>query len=412
MTDDAGRLANETTSGAPSVAFRWIVLAVAVATQGVANCYLLGLASVSPELKSQFGLSIGQVGLMLAAPVFGLATTTLFWGIACDRFDESRLLALGLGGATIALFAASKCTHATELFAVLFVAGATGAVANTATSRTIIAWFPMRERGMALGVRHMSAPAGVLVAGLVFPHIVGNGVSTVFVVLSIAVFVVGLVTFLVLHNSKALNVPMARQRGGTMDALRNRGLLRLSAGASLSMACQASLVSFFVLLLTSNYGLSLAAAALCLSVTQGLAAFGRIAVGWASDRMGARVPILRFLAAGAGILTILAAFLLGVSLVIELPILVIASCLASIPNGLTFARAVEIVGTARSGTSIGLLNTITTGAGALGSSFFGGLVSRAGWNTALIAVGVLSLISWVVYRPIDERRMERAAQAA
>ena len=60
--------------------------------------FTIGLPVIAPTLRDEFDLSLGQIGLLLAAPWIGATLTLLPWGLAADRFGERVVLALGLRG--------------------------------------------------------------------------------------------------------------------------------------------------------------------------------------------------------------------------------------------------------------------------------------------------------------------------
>ena len=64
---------------------------------GVRRSSASGWRSSRRHCRTEYGLSIGEVGLLLAAPWIGGTLTLLPWGIAADRFGERTVLALGLG---------------------------------------------------------------------------------------------------------------------------------------------------------------------------------------------------------------------------------------------------------------------------------------------------------------------------
>jgi MFS family permease len=83
-------------------------------------------------------------------------------------------------------------------------------------------------------------------------------------------------------------------------------------------------------------------------------------------------------------------------------------------NGLAFTATGEIAGLQRSATAMGLQNTALFATGAVAPLLFAAVVSRFGWQAALISLGVLALAGWIVLRPLEsqERAGWRAVEAS
>lgn len=84
--------------------YRWAVLGVSVVAQATfLGAVFQGLHVLGPVLRSAYGLSLGQLGLVLSSVAVGVLATLLALGAAADRFGERRVMVLGLLGAAVAL---------------------------------------------------------------------------------------------------------------------------------------------------------------------------------------------------------------------------------------------------------------------------------------------------------------------
>ena len=140
-----------------------------MAAQASISAVQLGLPAVAPQIRDEFGLSLAQTGALLAASTLGVMTTLLAWGALADRIGERAVIAAGLTGAAIALALASQAASGRALGAGLVVAGAFGSSANAASGRAVVSWFGPSQRGLALGLRHMSTPLGGAIAAALLP---------------------------------------------------------------------------------------------------------------------------------------------------------------------------------------------------------------------------------------------------
>jgi sugar phosphate permease len=137
----------------------------------------IGLAVLAPALREEYGLSLGQVGVLLSAAWLGATVTLLPWGLTADRYGERVVLVIGLLGSAACLVGAANAGSFEALFALLVLAGAAGASVNSASGRAVMHWFRPDERGFALGIRQTAIPIGGLVVAIVLPGLAETGGS-------------------------------------------------------------------------------------------------------------------------------------------------------------------------------------------------------------------------------------------
>src|SRR6266700_4347113 len=87
--------------------YRWVVLAAGTLAQASFSASTVGLPALGPALKSHYGLTLGETGVVLAATGIGMLFTLLPWGLVADRVDERWVIATGLTAAAGALVIAS-----------------------------------------------------------------------------------------------------------------------------------------------------------------------------------------------------------------------------------------------------------------------------------------------------------------
>src|SRR4051794_12389251 len=127
--------------------YRWVVLGAGVAAQSVYSALGTGVAVLVPSLRSEYGLSLGEVGVLLAAASAGMVLTLIPWGMLTDRIGERAVVAVGLGVAGLAFLAASTLPPFGVVFALLTIAGMSGASVSAASGRAVMGWFFADERG-------------------------------------------------------------------------------------------------------------------------------------------------------------------------------------------------------------------------------------------------------------------------
>src|SRR5690349_16874262 len=147
---------------------RWVVLAVGMVGLIAACAFQYGLPFLVPALRAD-GLSLAQSGLLVSSPVFGVLCSLVLWGAITDRVGERWVLTAGLAGASVALAAAAVADRFVVVGALLFAAGACAACVQVASGRLILGWFPVAQRGLAMGLRQTGQPLGVGLAALTLP---------------------------------------------------------------------------------------------------------------------------------------------------------------------------------------------------------------------------------------------------
>ena len=140
--------------------YRWVVLAVGTAAQAAVSASWFAVAILAPDIRSAYGLSLTEIGVVLAAFTIGMTPTLLPWGLLADRIGERVVLPVGLGLAAGALACVGIAPGYGALVLLLAAAGALSASVNAASGRAVMHWFAPGERGLALGIRQANVPIG------------------------------------------------------------------------------------------------------------------------------------------------------------------------------------------------------------------------------------------------------------
>ena len=378
--------------------YRWAVLAAGTAAQTGAAVFGVGLPVIAPTLQAEYGLSIAQVGVLLAAPWVGATVTLLPWGLAADRFGERTALALGLGSSSVLLVACAYAPTFHDLIGLLALAGAAGSSVQSASGRAVMQWFSADERGLALGIRQTSIPLGGLVAALTLPPIAtAGGTEAAFVYLAALSLAGALAGGVVIRTAGEIDVVEADTVAQT---LRDGRLWRLCFGSGIYLYAQVAIIGFGVLFLHDRHGLSEQSAALVFAASQVLAAGFRIGGGLWSDVLGSRIVPLRRVGVAIAAALVLTSALAGASLWLLVPALAITGGLSMAWNGLAFTAAAELAGASRSGAAIGFQQTMLSGIGVVAPVLFAATVSRGSWALAFLLAAAFPLAGRAVLRPL------------
>jgi sugar phosphate permease len=335
--------------------YRWVVLAAGTLAQATFSATSVGLPALSPALKSHYGLTLTQTGVVLAGVGIGMLFTLLPWGLVADRVDERWVIATGLTGAAALLVIASTTEGFLTVTATLVGVGALGASVNAASGRAIMAWFPSTELGFALGIRQTAIPIGGALGAAVLP-VLGSagGTSAAFVFLGAACLTGAVVASLFVRGGAGAEPEL----GDVTQPLRDRFMWLLGAGTGLFLLGQIGIIGFVVLFLHEQRNMSKEAAGAVLAAIYVLAVAARIGSGTISDRLGSRLGPLRLIGVALAIATAAVAAAIDAPLALLIPLFVVAGVLSMSWNGLAYATAAEAAGSARTGAALGFQQTL------------------------------------------------------
>jgi MFS family permease len=342
--------------------------------------------------------SLGQTGVLLSALLAGSLLSLVPWGLATDRYGERRVLLLGLGLCGGALIGASQ-THAFfGLVASLAAAGLSGAGVAAASGRAVMQWFPPSQRGLALAIRQTANPLSGFAVSLAIPPIEhAGGVGWGFAALG-CTCLVGAATGIFIPE--APHAPVSEE-GVDVRPLRDRRLWTLAFGSALVSAPQLCVIGFVVVFLHEHRDLVTASAAHVLALMQIGAIAGRLSAGRWSDVCGSRIVPLRTIAFLVAVLVAALGLLVDAPLIALLPVLVVGGVLAMSWNSLSFAAALELAGAARSGSAIGIQQTILNLPAVFYPALFGALVAASSWRVGFLIVALLPLAGWYGLRSLN-----------
>jgi sugar phosphate permease len=378
---------------------RWGMLAVSTAAQAASAITIHGPAFLIPVLHERRDLSLPTAALVAAAPMFGVMLTLVAWGWIVDRRGERFSLLAGLGGTFVAGIVSTRVESTALLALSLFVAGATAASTGSASGRVVVGWFPPRQRGLAMGIRQTAQPIGVGIAAVTIAVVADrHGISTALLVPTIAAGVAALAVAVVV-----LDPPRpVRTAGSAPTPYAPDTYLARIHGVSVLLVVPLFMVWTFALVwLIDDRDWSPAAAGVVVALAQVFGAIGRISVGAASDRVGSRTVVLRWVAVAAALTMAALGLTAGLDLAVAVVLMVVATVVTVADNGLAFTAVAERAGPFWSGRALGVQNTVQYLTAAVSAPIAGAAISHWGYATAF-ALSTLGPLLALPLVPRDE----------
>jgi sugar phosphate permease len=386
--------------------YRWVVLAAGTLAQASFSASSVGLPALGPELKSHYGLSLGETGVVLGAIGIGMLFTLLPWGLVADRVDERWVIATGLTGAAGTLAAASATHGYAAVTATLVATGALGASVNAASGRAIMAWFPSTELGMALGIRQTAIPIGGALGALVLPALASaGGTRLAFLFLAGACLTGAVIAAVFIRGGSRHELEL----GEVSRPLHDPRMWLLGAGTGLYLVAQIGLTAFVVLFLHQHHHVSGHAAGAVLAAIYVLAIAARIGSGRISDRLGSRLRPLRTIGVALALFTAAVAVATEAPLALLIPLFVVAGVLSMSWNGLAYASAAEMAGAARTGAALGFQQTLLGVVVAAAPPVIAAIATHS-WRAAFLGAAAGPAVGVLILRQVREARSPRLAR--
>ncbi len=386
--------------------YRWVVLGAGTFAQASFSASTVGLPALGPALKSHYGLTLGETGVVLAATGIGMLFTLLLWGLVADRIDERWVIATGLTAAAGALAIASTTGSFGAVTGALVATGALGASVNAASGRAIMAWFSASELGLALGVRQTAIPIGGALGAVLLPTLASAGGTHA--------------AFLFLAGSCATGATVAAVfvRGGTgtepelediSSPLRDPHMWLLGLGTGLYLVAQIGITGFVVLFLHDERHVQ--RAWIVLAAIYVLATAARIGSGLISDRLGRRLGPLRAIGLGLAVATAAVAAATSAPLPLLIPLFVVAGVLSMAWNGLAYAAAAEAAGSRKTGAALGFQQTLLGVVVAGAPPAFAAIATHS-WRAAFVVAAAGPALGVLVLRTLSERARRPGTSAS
>jgi MFS family permease len=377
------------------------VLTTASAAQVAVSFVNFGLPAIGPKLATEFGLSLPELGAVLAAGLFGSGLALLGAAIAVDRFGSRAAM---LGGTVIGaggLVSAGLSDQTVALGASLVLFGIGSSVVTIAGTGALFRVYGPERRGWALGVRQMAVPLGGTLGAVGVPALESaGGVSAVLLSAAGAVAATGLAFAATTDTGR-----MPRRAGGFRSILRSPGMGRLLVVAAFYIVVLQTVLVYLVPAARAASFSELAAGATFFAV-QVAAGIARIVWGRIADRQsgGRRVRTLVEVGVVAAVGAVLFTFALHGGFAFALPAAVVLGFGALGWNALVYVSAGERVEPELASRSVAVAATVIFGLSALAAPPLGALAAHGGWDALWLTTAGFALAGSAVAATLPRRR--------
>jgi MFS family permease len=389
---------------------RWAILAVGTFAQAATCSFLYGIPMLVPALHEHDGLSLVQSSLVVSAPIVGLLLTLIAWGALADRIGERSVIVAGVAGAAVVLALIPLVANLVFVAALLALAGASAASVNAASGRVVMGWFPVHERGLAMGTRQTAQPLGVALAALVLPPLadaVGPRPALLFPAALCALAACAAYVVVIDPDRPPPDPGAAQPRSPYRGAAT---LARIHLSSALLVVPQFAVATFTLAYLVSQRHWDSAVAGRWIFGFQAAGAAGRILSGVWSDRVHSRLGPMRQLAVASAALmaAIAVAAYLGQGWI------VIGFALGAVvtvaDNGLGYTAVAEHAGAAWSGRALGVQNTVQNIAAVATAPLLAAVIGEGHYGRAFAVAAAFALVAVPMTPVRTEKNMSLSAQ--
>jgi sugar phosphate permease len=386
---------------------RWTILAVGTFAQAATCCFLYGIPMLVPAFRAD-GVSLFGASLLVSAPMVGLLLTLIAWGALADRIGERVVIVTGVGVVAGLLTVAAAAPGPVTLGVLFVVAGAFAASVNAASGRVVMGWFPVDERGLAMGTRQTAQPLGVALAALGLPplaHAHGAYLALLFPA-GLCALAAALVFALVADPPRPPRAPETAPAGSPYRGARD--LPRVHLASAMLVVPQFAVSAFTLVYLVGERGWDPAAAGRLVFGFQLAGAIGRVVTGVWSDRVRSRLRPMRQLAVTSALLMLLIAIGAATDSVVVVLALAVAAVVTVADNGLAYTSVAELAGPEWSGRALGVQNTGQNLAAVVTAPLLAAAIGDTRYALGFALVAVFPLLAV----PVTPVRAERARASA
>jgi MFS transporter, ACS family, hexuronate transporter len=398
-----------------SANYRWVILAVTLLAQIGSGGATQGVQPLAAFYQQDMQLARAQIGFFISAIATGQVLSLMVSGWMADIFGIRRVMLVGLLALGGALAAFSFARTFEEAFLLLVLAGVASGISMPAIPKSILEWFPPRNRGLAMGVQRTGIPLMGVLAAAILPSVsVASGWRVSIQLLAGTVALLGVITFAVYREGPiGARVPGRRhdRPASPWRLLGNRNILLANALPVALVAAQFSLVSYLVLYLMESLGTPVVVAGGALALAQFGGVVGRVAWGVLSDRLfrGSRKAMLLIIGVTSSLLLLGMGFLPpGIPLWTITPLVFLLGLLTLGWHGVYTLLMPELAGRDQAAGAVGLGYTILQVGTFAGAPLFGLIVDLSGdYRWAWRALALAAAVGTALLLPVRERTGEK-----
>jgi sugar phosphate permease len=287
---------------------------------------------------------------------------------------------------------------------ILLLSGAFGGCVNGASGRAVMGWFPKNKRGFAISLRVAAVPMGGAIGAALLPFLaLTTGFRGVFCFLTIFSLLATLAVILWLDEPPLIRIKDLKNSSisGITNPLLRWDIWRVAITAFLLDLPQFAVLTFGSVFLHTVEQIPLKTIVILLVIIQVAGGLSRVISGKWTDLKGGRyrrriVRVYSWLIAIG--FTFIALYMFVPQWLIVLAF-VITGSLTCGWHGVHYAEIATMAGAERSGTALGLENTMVFGGAFVAPLLISATLQVASWSVVMLAICVIPAIASALLMP-------------
>jgi MFS transporter, ACS family, hexuronate transporter len=386
--------------------YRWVVLGVTWFTY--MSVYLIrnAVPPLSTFIVDDLSLSRFDIGLLASAVAVGYTVAQIPAGWLVDDLGVRKMILLGTSFAGALVLGMYFVNNFSTALLLLIVAGFGCGAFPTVSTKALLTWFPIKERGTTIGINQTAVNVGGMITATVLPTVaILYGWRVGFVAIGVVTICIALLAYTLYRDapSTLLDVEPSKPKSKTnrRAALRlmlDRNILLISLSCVGLMIVQFAMTTYLVIYLKEVVGISVALAGGCLAIVNAGGVIGKPFFGAMSDRLfgGSRKKPLLLAGILSFIFSILMQFITSGTPYVVLSVIFALFGFAALGwGGLNFVLVSEFAGREYAGLAVGYSNMIGLIGNIVGPPLFGLIIDATGsysWGWWFLTASALASV--------------------
>ena len=402
--------------------FNWKVLFIISLSSIITAIYRDGFAALFPFLQRDFNLTRAQLGLHSTIFYFTNAFVSIYVGGLVDL--KGSKWGMIFGSLLMSIFYISH-SIAPNFPIILFFAALTGIAVSfnmPSVNKVVVEYFPLRQRGAALGLQSTAFPLGGLFGAIVFPFF-GNILGwrkTMILPSVMAILCILIISYFYKEKTVVNNYQLKNDNHNISfwqsiyQLIKNRELVKISVFGFFLGAMANSICAHFTLFLFLDYNLPETIAGLGFAFVQLRSVIGRAAWGIFCDKVLGGDKKKTFLFMGLLFWFTAMIFSIGLrylntSVNILFLLAFLVGCFGNSWPGILSAAVTETVKEENVGIATGIYLLTTRSGLMIAPPIFGYIADLKGsYSLSWFLLGILMLIASIGQYFLSEKRIKNS----
>ena len=370
----------------------YIALAVTFVAQVIATMVMYAPAVVAPAAQGDLGVSASSVGIITSICYIGALTATWVSGHAISRFGPLRWSQICLIIVACGVWLVASAKLPLVVVGGLLIGAGYGPL-TPASSAILVKRAPFNMLATILSIKQTGVPAGGILAGAIIPSLILMLGWKMAIAILGALCIGCAVLIQPMRNELDSTEPGSepKKRRGNLEVLRvlkkDSRLFQLSVAMFMYAGMQLMFVSFFVVYLTQQAGVTLIVAGGAMAAGMTGSVLARLLWGVVADRLMRPRSLLAWIGIGTSVTTVVLAMITSNMPIILIYAIGIVMGMTSVAwNGVFLAEIAHIVPKEDIGMATSASMIFTYGGVVLFPALCWGIISATGGYTAMFLI--------------------------